>query len=141
LEDSSGLGLEWNGLYTSDSVLKAFLDTKQWGGDWEGTQTIAPTNLTASSPTSTAITLSWTPIAYTGDGGGYEAFYSTTLGGPYTPYAPLTAGKTVVSMVVDGLAQSTTYYFVVRTVTDPHGGNENTVMSEFTGEVLETTTP
>ncbi len=39
--------LRWNELHASDAGLRAFLHAKQEGGDWEGTQTVAPLGLVA----------------------------------------------------------------------------------------------
>jgi len=126
----------YNGLYTSDPTLQIFLDDNV--PDWENTQTIAPENITAQPLSSTTIEVSWTPITYTADSGGYRLFYSTTPGGPYTLYGT-TADKAVSEMEVSGLDSNTTYYFVVQTRTDPHAQNENTVDSEYSQEVSATT--
>ncbi len=124
------LDLRWNALYTTDSALRAFLNSKQEGGDWESTQTVAPTGVTAGSPTATSLTVSWTPIAYTDDTGGYRVFYSaSSSGGPYTLFSS-TANKSASSLTVTGLAPSSGYYFVVQTQTAPHSWNQNTVVSE-----------
>jgi len=80
--------------------------------------------------------VSWTPITYTGDTGGYRVFSSTTPGGPYTEEG-MTADKSASSLTVDGLNPSTTYYFVVVTRTNPHGNNSNTVNSDLSEEVSE----
>jgi len=123
----------WNALYTTDNALRTFLNSKQAGGNWEGTQTIAPTNLAATALSSTSVQLTWTPIVYTGDTGGYEVYYSTTSGGAYT-YYPTTGTKSDATATVDGLTPGTQYFFKVRTVTNPHGNNQNTVYSEYTSE-------
>jgi hypothetical protein len=118
--------------------LRTFLDSKQNGGDWESTQTIAPGGVTAGSPAYTSIRVSWTPIVYTGDPGGYRVYYSTTPGGPYTFFG-ITADKTVSQMDVTGLNSCATYYFVVQTRTNPHANNQNTVDSEYSAESTATT--
>ena len=82
--------------------------------------------------------LSWTPIAYTGDTGGYEVFYATSSGGPYT-LSGTTADKTVAGWTVTGLAAGTPYYFVVQSVTYPNENNQNTVTSDPSAEVDATT--
>jgi len=130
--------LRWNALYTNDEILKAFLDSKQAGGNWEGTQTIALTDVTAASVSDASIEIDWTPILYTSDTGGYRIFYSTTPGGPYT-YFDMTADKTASSLSVTGLDPGATYYFVVQTRTNPHVYNQNTVDSEYSAEVSATT--
>jgi hypothetical protein len=130
----------YNALYTNNASLKTFLDSKQIGGDWESTQTIAPSGVSAGSPTYTSIRVSWTPITYTGDSGGYRVSYSTTPGGPYT-YFGTTADKSAFQLDVTGLNPGTTYYFVVQTRTDPHANNSNTVDSEDSAEVSASTLP
>jgi hypothetical protein len=130
--------LRGNALYTDDAALRAFIDLKQIGGDWESTQTIAPTGLTAGSATLDSVPLSWVPILYTGDAGGYRLWYGTLPGGPYN-LGGTTADKTVSASVVSGLSPGTTYYFTLDTATEPHANNQNTVVSERTAEVMATT--
>ena len=88
------------------------------GSDWQATQTVPPIGVSATA-SGTAVTVSWTPIAYTGDAGAYEVYKSTTPGGPYT-LAMSTANKSASSASVPGLSALTTYYFVVATRTDAH---------------------
>ncbi len=128
------LDLRWNGLYTNDDILRAFLDSKQSGGNWESTQTIAPSDVSAVAVSTTSIDINWTPITYTSAAGGYRVFYSTTAGGPYT-YSGITADKSASSLTISGLNPDTNYYFVVQTRTNPHMNNQNTVDSEYSAEV------
>jgi len=100
---------------------------------------VAPTNVAAGAATDTSVTLSWTPIAYTADTGGYRADFSQAAGGPYTT-GPITANKSAASITVTGLNAGTTYHFVVRTVTNPCSSNPNTVTSDPSAEVSATTT-
>ena len=134
---NQGLDLRWNALYSGDATLTTFLNSKQNGSDWQGTQTIAPTNVAAGSASATSITVGWTPILYTADSGGYNVFYSTTSGGPYTLFGT-TATKSVSSMTVTGLTTGTPYYFVVQSQTNPNANNANTVVSEYSAEVSAT---
>ncbi|MCP5047983.1 MAG: hypothetical protein GY940_12475 [bacterium] len=127
----------WNALYSNDETLKNFLASKQIGGDWESTQTIAPKGVTARATSATSIEIKWRPIVYTGDSGGYRVFYSTAPGPPYT-FFNTTTSKTAAQLEVTGFSPGT-YYFVVRTRTDPHGNNGNTVDSEYSAEVFEST--
>jgi hypothetical protein len=69
--------LRWNALHTNDASLRAFLDSTQVGHEWEGTQTVAPTGLAAGDTTLDSISLSWSPIRYTEDVGGYRIWYGT----------------------------------------------------------------
>ncbi len=124
-----------NALYSTDPALTSFLSAKQLGGDWQSTQTIAPVNPSTSGATPNAMTVNWTPIAYTAGSGFYQVRYSTTAGGPYTPFATTTSSKSSSSLIVTGLSPNTTYYFVVSTTTQPNGNNSNTVTSGFSTEV------
>jgi len=128
----------WSALYTSDSGLETFLSAKQLGGDWQSTQTIAPANFAAGSPTETSIGLIWDPILYQGDFGGYEHYYATVPGGPYTLFGT-TDGKAAPGATITGLSPDTTYYFQVRTLTPSHTNNPNDVYSEYTNEITAST--
>jgi Leucine-rich repeat (LRR) protein len=130
--------LRWNALYTSDATLGAFLDSKQVGHDWEGTQTVAPTGLAAGDPMLDSVSLSWSPISYTGDSGGYRIWYGTQPPGPYT-LGGTTVDKTVSAFTLGNLSQGRTYYFTVDTVTEPHANNPNAVASERSAEVSAVT--
>jgi Leucine-rich repeat (LRR) protein len=130
--------LRWNALHTSDAALASFLDSKQAGGDWAGTQTVAPTGLAAAGATPDAVSLAWSPIAYTGDTGGYRLWYGTQAGGPYELFGT-TGDKLVSASSVSGLSPGTTYHFALDTVTEPHAHNHSTVVSERTAEVTATT--
>jgi Leucine-rich repeat (LRR) protein len=121
--------LRWNALHTDDPALRDFLNSKQAGGDWESTQTVAPAGLAAGSPTLDAVPLSWSPILYTGDTGSYRIWYGTQAGGPYS-FGGATADKAASAAVVGGLSPGTTYFFSLETVTEPHANNRNTVVSE-----------
>jgi hypothetical protein len=125
---------KWNGLYTTKPSLNEFLKKKQSGKDWESTQTVAPGEIKAVSSAKTSITLTWKPIDYTEDSGGYHVLYSTTPGGAYRS-AGSTEDKTVTELEVKDLEESTNYYFVVRTWTAPHGSNRSRVESVGSEEV------
>jgi Leucine-rich repeat (LRR) protein len=130
------LDINYNGLYTNDAGLFTFLNGIQ--PDWAATQTIAPVDVHAVATSTTSITLSWTPISYTGDTGGYRAYVSTILGGPYT-FFNQTASKTDNSILVTGLTPNTPFYFVVTTRTDTHTNQQNVIDSEYSLEVHATT--
>jgi len=138
----SYLNIRFNALYTDDSSLVSFLNSKSRrlfpGPGWQETQTVAPAGLAARPQSASSIEVSWTPIAYSSDPGRYIVLQSTLRGGAYSP-AGSTADKTVSSLTVTGLRPSTTYYFVVQTVTDPHTNNRNTVASEYSSEVSAAT--
>ena len=138
LTNGSGLDLRWNALHSDNATLIAFLNTKQDGGDWQSTQTIAPENLSVDSVGDHTAWLSWDAVSYVSDPGGYEVLYATAPGGPYTA-AGQTADKTISSYELNTLAPGTTYFIVVRTVTEPHTNNQNTVVSEMSAEVTVST--
>jgi len=132
--ESNESDFRWNALYSSNPELIAFLNSKQIGGDWQSTQTIAPENVTVGVPESMSIPLSWNAIPYTDETGGYEIYYSEISGDPYT-YYQTTTDKNVENITVIGLTPFTRYYFILRTVTNSHSDNPNTVYSEYSDEV------
>lgn len=132
----NGSDFRWNALYTGSDELRNFLNTKQQDGNWENTQTIAPKGVTAVVINPSSVQISWTPIVYTHDPGGYRVYYSTTPGEPYDPYQT-TVDKEVSRMDVKDLTEGTVYYFVVQTQTGAHANNDNPVESEYSVEVSE----
>jgi hypothetical protein len=131
---SGYLDIGYNALHTSDDVLLKFLNSRDY--NWASTQTIAPTGVMAV-PGSSSVTVSWTPIAYSGDLGGYRVLVATSPGGPYAFYAQ-TANKSASSQLVPGLTPGIPYYFVVQTRTNAHASNQNVVDSENSEEVWTT---
>jgi hypothetical protein len=138
MTDGSSLRIRWNALHTEDAALIAFLDAKQYTGDWQSTQTIAPVNLTSSRVGDHTLWLSWDAVTYQADPGGYEVFSSPTGSGVWTS-GGWTESKTTTTYPVTGLDPSTNYDFAVVTYTDPHADNQNLVNSEFSTEVMDTT--
>ncbi len=125
----------WNALYTEDETIKEFLEKKQVGGEWESTQTIAPVEVAARPASPTSIEVSWKPITYSYDPGGYRVYCGITPGGPYT-LSSTTEYKWNSHLEVTGLTPLTCcYYFVVETLTLAHNDNENEVISEYSAEV------
>lgn len=90
--------------------------------------------MTTFTVATSSIAVNWAPIAYTSDTGGYRVYYSTASGGSYT-YFGMTADKSATSLTVTGLNPGTTYYFTVKTRTNPHGYNQNKVVSRYSAEV------
>ncbi len=129
----------WNGLYTADDTLRGFLNGKQTGGDWESFQTVAPSDPFATVLSDTQVQVSWTPIAYTADGGYYEICLATASGGDCS-LTWFSGPKTVNTGFAEPVAPATTYFIKVRTITEPHPFNGNTVTSDWTSEVTVTTT-
>ena len=134
----TGLELRWNALYTTDDDLRAFLNSKQGGGDWESTQTVGPENLAEISfPRS--VLVSWDPVHFTEEGGRYLLSFSGSSGGPYQLFGT-TPDKFTSTLEVTGLIPATEYFFVVQSQTDPHSDNQNTVTSDFSLQLSGTTT-
>lgn len=132
------LDIDYNGLYSLDSGLTDFLDTKNPG--WSDTQTAAPAGIHADWTNDTTVLLEWDAIAYTAGTGGYQVYYSTTTGGPYTFYGQ-TADKTVSSMQLEDLDRSNLYYFIIKTVTEAHDLQQNTILSDPSPEYYLTNAP
>ncbi|MGD2085380.1 MAG: fibronectin type III domain-containing protein [Candidatus Aminicenantes bacterium] len=130
--------ISYNALYTDDEALRTFLTNHDY--DWDTTQTIAPTNISAAAISATTIRVFWTAVTYTWDNGGYNVYYSTTSGGPWT-YSGMATDKSATSYDVTGLNPGTTYYLAVKTVTNPHAYNLNTVASDYSVEVSAATNP
>ncbi|MEN6560040.1 MAG: Ser-Thr-rich GPI-anchored membrane family protein [Acidobacteriota bacterium] len=130
-----GTDIGYNSLYATDSAVTAFLDSKD--ADWASTQTVPPTGVTATALDGANILVSWTTIAYTAHGGYYALLSSETAGGPYADIGH-TLNKGVASLQVAGLTPGRTYYFVVRTHTDAHTGNQSALDSHDSAEAWAT---
>jgi hypothetical protein len=132
LKKLSDFNVEYNGIFAKNKSLQLFLNGIN--PEWESTQTVAPTGLKASGIDTSSIEISWIPIRYINAAGGYKVYYRTTSGSPWT-YAGMTPDKLMSSYIVSGLFPGTRYYFIVKTQTDPHPENLNTVTSESSEEV------
>lgn len=130
--------IRWNALYTTNSTVKAFLDAKQPG--WSDTQTVAPIKIAAEGMDSTSILVSWSPVAYVADAGGYEIHTGPAPGGPYSLIGTV-AEKEASSFLVSGLTPDTLYYAIVKTYTEPHADNLKRVISDPSVEVWARTLP
>lgn len=100
--------------------------------DWAATQTVAPGNVRVQSLTASTMEVSWTPIAYTGDGGYYEVLCGNQPGGPYTIMGTTagTGGKFATNLII-GAAPNC----VVRTYTPAHGDQQSDLTSLDSAEV------
>ena len=116
----------------------AFLNSKQNGGDWQSTQTIAPVNLTVGWVGDHTVWLSWDTVSYQSDRGGYSVFSAPTGSGVWTS-GGWTEAKTEITYPVTGLDPGTSYDLAVVSYTDPHSNNLNLVNSDFSPEVMATT--
>ncbi|MFC1850018.1 fibronectin type III domain-containing protein [candidate division CSSED10-310 bacterium] len=128
----------WNAIFTQNMKLRIFLNDKQWGGDWESTQTIAPLDITTRQVSAGSIELNWAPVNYLVDAGYYEVFFSTQSGPPYNLFGQ-TETKTHTTVTVTGLLPNQQYFFVVHTFTLPHTNNLNVVRSEASTELFTST--
>jgi hypothetical protein len=124
------LDIRWNALHSDDATLIAFLNSKQNGGNWQSTQTTAPADLAAGSPTAASLTATWTPILYTSDTGRYTLFVRRAGAGPFF-LSGSTSDKSTASLDISGLDPATSYEVAARTTTDPSASNLNTVDSEL----------
>jgi hypothetical protein len=112
------IGLDYN-MFDAANTPSGTIDT--FDPTWRQTQTVPPANVQVTQTAVGSATLSWTPIAYQGNGGYYEVLSSQTQGGPYTLDGTTTGsgGKTASGLTVSGLPSGTNY-FVVRTLTPAH---------------------
>src|SRR5581483_1138922 len=97
-------------------------------------------NLKVTETTDRSATLSWGLIPYVGDGGGYQVVAASAAGGPPVSIATTTS-KEVDSIVISGLAASTSYAFTVSTVTHPHWAQQNLLVSDASPAVVAATGP
>jgi hypothetical protein len=130
LINSLGLDLRWNALHSNDATLITFLNSKQDGGDWQSTQTIAPENADILSAGDHTVWLRWDTVTYTSPGGGYELYHKETTSSQWL-LSGATASKATTSFPVTGLDPATQYDFAVKTYTNPHVDNQNRVLSDF----------
>lgn len=134
--------LSENALTASDPALLSFLDGSPECCSFSSFQTVPPADVAVSATDPYAVTLQWTPRGFIQGSGGHQVLVSTTPGGPYTPVLT-TSDKYTTGATVIGLAPATRYYFVVKTVSFPHGGagtyQANTIFSDPSPEVVATT--
>jgi len=125
--------IDYNALYTNSGSLQTFLNGINPA--WDDHQTIAPDNVSLSDACfGTSATLTWTPVSYTGDDGGYEVRYGTTSGALNS--ISVITGKSTASTTIPGLSPDTMYYFAVSSYTDAHPPeNSNDVFSGLSREV------
>lgn len=127
--------LAYNALQATDAGVANFVALHSYDHPWTDWQTVPPQSLACERTGTTSCRLEWTPISYTGDGGGYRVYSSLSPAGPFSLYGQ-TAGKSVASMDVTGLQSGLQYYFYVQTRTDPNNRNPNLVDSEGSGTVV-----
>jgi hypothetical protein len=130
---NGALDLRYNAISISDPVLRAVLEQKQAGGDILGSQTLPPPNVKAdfshdpfASPGD--VIVSWDFPAYAADPGGYQVT-ATDTDLKLVKAVETTAAKELDDLLLSGLG-SGSFSFVVRSVTHPHGLQQNTIASE-----------
>jgi Leucine-rich repeat (LRR) protein len=129
----------FNGLYTNDPNVRAFVNLKQSGEEgFEPTQTVKPANVRLVDTTDRSATLAWDTILYEYYGGGYQVAASTTPNGPTVALAT-TSSKSLDRVTVRNLQPATTYYFTVATVSHPISGQPNLITSERTAPIQGST--
>lgn len=141
LDNSNGLDLSRNALWTDDPDLGDFISSKHghWG-DWRATQTVAPTDVVLAAVGNRTAWLAWSSVDDAAGEGGYEVLWSES-GVASWHLAGFTSSKSVVTVPVTGLDPSTTYDFVVETFTNPNDDNENRVVSDESTIVTASTGP
>ena len=135
-----GSDFYYNKLFTNDPAVFQFVNRKQYDGTFEVTQTITPTNVRITSTTDRSAIVEWNPILYIYDEGGYQVVASTTPGGGPVSIAT-TSAKEINSIIVRNVQPSTTYFFTVSSVTHPHYGQQNLLISDPTAAVSAATGP
>ena len=120
-------GFGYNALWSDDPEVRTFLDEKD--PDWEETQTMQPTGLTATSVGDRTVWLEWTPIPYTADEGWYQV-YSEQLTRSVPILKGLTTDKAVSTFPVTDIEPYNAYYLSVGGHTEAHANNDNALTSE-----------
>jgi Leucine-rich repeat (LRR) protein len=136
--EAASSDFDYNALYTADPAIASFMDSKQYDGDFRGTQTVVPQNLRIVSSTDRSMVAAWTPIPFVDGDGGYR-LTATPAGGGSAKAVTVTASKEVESAIIRGLQASTTYTVTVAALSYPNGWQKNLVASEESTAVAGTT--
>jgi Leucine-rich repeat (LRR) protein len=131
------VNLNYNSLYSLDPMLRSYLQQKDQG--WFRTQTVAPVGVKVITNSDTTATISWEPIAYTRDSGGYHIYMNESISDPWILIGTVSI-KSNNSFEVTALHPSRDYYFVVQSFTNAHSSNPNDLNSQYSKET-EVTTP
>jgi Leucine-rich repeat (LRR) protein len=124
--------LRWNCLSASDPAVLSAMEAKH-SNKFMSTQTVAPENVSAETAESSGtlenrVEISWDPISYIADDGGYQVYYQKGSSPDYYYYG-MTADKETSSMMVSNLEPGVDYTFHVNTVTRAHTNNYNALES------------
>ena len=127
------LDLGYNSITVSSPALLSFLDQKQSGGSVLATQTLPPASVKADFSDDPLalfgdVVVTWDLVSYTGDAGGYQVT-ATEFDSNTVKTVQTTPSKELGSIVLSSLGTGK-FSFVVRTVTHPHGLQQNTLTSE-----------
>ncbi len=126
------IDLKWNCLHASDPTVLAAMENAH-SNKFSSTQNVAPENVTAetseySGTLETRIKVSWSPIPYDYNDGGYQVYYRKGTDPEYCYYG-MTADKKTSSMMVSNLEPGVDYSFHINTVTRAHAYNRNDLQS------------
>ncbi len=135
------ISLEWNCLYSSDPDILAAVENKHAEG-FISRQTLTPENISAAVVTDSGnaenrIEVSWDPISYTADPGGYQVFYRKT-GATEFHYGGMTHNKEANCFRVCNLDPDAEYEFMVNAVTWQHKYNKSDLYSLDSSRVTAT---
>ncbi|MGS2717049.1 S8 family serine peptidase [Eionea flava] len=123
--------VSYNALEAENTTAANALDVKD--PSWSTTQTLAPTNITASLSNGQTI-ISWTPISYTVDQGEYIISYSDSPVGPFVEHGRVTGKSNSAYVVVDAASYPDRFY-IVQSRTLPHGAQQNDILSGVSAPV------
>ena len=131
--DQIWFDLRYNRLYATNGSVRTFMETEHHG-EFLSTQTLPPENVTAETVVDSGnpenrVKVSWDPIDYLDDPGGYQVFYSREGEEDYY-YGGMAKDKLTTEIVIPGLEPGGDYDFVVKSVTWNHGWNGNSLYSE-----------
>lgn len=136
LNNLTELELQYNRLVVPEINLRAFVTERD--ADWADGQTIAPTDIQATTLSEESIELTWTPIAFEDQEGYYEI--SVADGDSFAIHGT-TANKSDGRYVVDGLANATNMNIRIRTYTAPHNYTVKPVWYEQANELWSEYSP
>jgi Leucine-rich repeat (LRR) protein len=119
----------WNALWTNNTSLKAFIDSKQ-NGDWLSSQTLAPASLYAEKASETSVILSWEPATSDTSQGSYEIYYAHQASVQFQLFATVDNLQTKI-FSLSNIETGVPYYFKMKTISLPHVNNNNRVDSTF----------
>jgi len=118
----------WNALWTNNPSLKIFLDTKQ-KGEWESTQTLAPTSLKVEKASETSVIISWESPFFQTSQMTYGLYYAHQPTGPFQSFE--ISGLNNNTYIMNNIESGVPYYFKMKTMNNAHSNNANSVESTF----------